>query len=78
MPTQFARVTAEMRDSFEQRWREIDQRYPHFSEPPEGMSLAEHWKNVASMRRWAREELRRELVQAVRLGHEKGMYPIPV
>lgn len=78
MPTHFVLVSATLSEAFWQEWRAIEMRYPHFTEPPDGMSLLEHWANMSSMRKAAREALRQELRDTIRLGFGGGVYPIAV
>lgn len=71
-------VDAAVRDSYYAELDAIDRRFPHFSEPPEGMSTSEHWDNLAEMRRYARAELRQSIRIAARTPGCGGLYPIPV
>lgn len=47
--------------SFWDEWHQIDLRFPHFSDPPDDVSLAEHWTNMTFLRNAAREELRQAM-----------------
>lgn len=70
-------VSAQMARTYFDEVRAIDQRFQALSEPPDGMSLEEHWRNMASLRFAARQSLRQELVEAVKQS-EGGPYPIAV
>lgn len=74
---QMVRVTAELAKAYECERRAIDARYPHFSEPPDGVSRDEHWRLLAELRTYARAEIRRELLEAVKIA-EGGDYIIAV
>lgn len=76
-PRSFVFVNLEAWLTYHRERREIDRRFPAFSEAPEGMSLDEHWANVAQLRVAARLELRQAMRQMASLGFEGG-YPIPV
>jgi len=76
-PRGFIFVNAEMWLAFHREWREIDRRFPAFSDAPDGMDIAEHWENVARMRVVARLELRQAIASAVAQGFQ-GTYPIAV
>jgi len=66
-----------MAEAFRKEWRDIDRRFAPLSDPPEGMSAEEHWRNLAAMRQSARDELRNSLREAAALGYG-GIVPIPV
>lgn len=77
----FLFVPARVRDEYRREWRAIDRRFPHFSEPPEGQSLIEHWQTLAMLRDVAREELRGAIVDAAREAAEQGLeslFPVAI
>jgi hypothetical protein len=78
-PREFVFVGREIRDEFWREWRAIEQRYPLFGEAPEGVTLAEHWAALSTLRAVARAELRAAIKQAARDSVEEDfnrIYPL--
>lgn len=76
-PRSFVFVSPAMADAFRREWRDIDRRFPPLGEAPEGMSVEEHWQNLATLRNAARAELREALRRAAQMD-VGGIVPIPV
>lgn len=77
-PTGFVFVDLALAQQFAREWREIGRRFPALSDAPEGMALAEHWANLATLRRGARDELRRAMREIAARPGCSGSYPIAV
>ena len=77
-PKGFVFVDQSIADQFAREWREIDRRFPALSDAPDGMSAAEHWRNLASLRESARDELRRAMRAVSERPGCGGAYPIAV
>jgi hypothetical protein len=56
-PTTIVFVNQSTRDAYARQISEIDRRYP-YDGPPEGVSLIDHWANLAALRAAARVEIR--------------------
>jgi hypothetical protein len=77
-PTRFVFVDLDIALQYGREWREISRRYPALDDAPEGMTLVEHWQNLESLRRSAREQLRRAMRVVAEQPGCSGLYPIPV
>lgn len=76
-PRAFVFVNLETWLTYHRERREIERRFPAFTDAPDGMDLSEHWENVARLRVEARLELRYAMRQMPRLGLG-GSYAVPV
>lgn len=81
-PTRLIFVPARVLDEYDRELKAIANRYPHFdAPPPEGLTLHEHWANLATMRQVAIDELRIAIVRAAREANALGLlsiFPIAV